>query len=120
MYKKINEREDDIHPHVNNPEAKRGNQRYNDQHYATKPHIFWVENMTMDNVVDFFPNGGGSLTDYLKHRGDYNIKWINSHEKKVTKDLLVSALLLEHYKPSGYIENIEKMNSKTLASIMKK
>ena len=120
MYKTIKRHEDDIHPHVTNPKAKSGPQRYNDQHYTTKPHIFWIENMTMDNVVDFFPNGGGSLTDYLKRRGDYNMTWINSHKKKVAKDLLVSALLLEHYKPSGYIDNIEKMNIETLASIMKK
>jgi len=121
MRGKIKHREKDIHPHVNNPKAKTGpHQRYDDQHCTTKPHIFWIKDMTMDSVQDFFPNGGGSLTDYLKRRGDYNMTWINSHKKKVAKDLLVSALLLEHYKPSGYIKNIEKMNIKTLASIMKK
>lgn len=108
-----------IHPYSENAKGKTGKQKIDSDHYTFQPHILFIQNFQRDTVPFFFGKGDTrTLTSVLKLNDNYNIEYIETLNKKVTKPRIILALLLEHFGVDHYNKHKSEMNIETLGRIM--
>jgi len=108
-----------IHPYSENAKGRAGRQKYDSNHYTFKAHIFFISNFQRETVPFFFGKGDTrTLTSVLKLNGNYNLEYIETLNKKVTKPRIILALLLEHFGVDYYNSHKSEMNIETLGRIM--
>ena len=67
-----------------------------------------------EDIMPYFYKDGRRLTDVLKGKGCYNLEYIESFEKQVTKDLVIKALLVEKYGARIYKEKHATLSVESL------